>query len=228
MASVMERITQEDQVPTKPIKVFIVDDQDMVREALRISLEQEESLEVVGEADGGVSALEQLRHTQVDVVLLDVDMERMNGIETLVRLKQMRSDIKVLMVTSFGGDYIMSAIEAGAAGYILKQANRAALAHAVQEVYQGRPQLDPLAVPRLLEDVASAANRPQCPLSPRETQVLQLVATGCGNKEVSAVLGVSPQTVKNQLTSILTKMDAHSRTHAVTMALRKGWITNPS
>ena len=228
MATVLERPIERDRVPTKPIQVFIVDDHHMVREALRISLEQEEGLEVVGEADSGLSALEQLRHALVDVVLLDIDMDGMNGIETLARLRHLRPDIKVLMVTSFGGEYIMPAIEAGAAGYILKHANRAALAHAVWEVHHGRPQLDPLAIPRLLQDVASAAHRPQCPLSPRETQVLQLVATGCGNKEVSAVLGISSQTVKNQLTSILTKLNASSRTHAVTMALRKGWITNPS
>ena len=209
------------------IRVFLVDDHYVVCEGLRRMLEQEEDLCVVGEAQSGEEALAKLEDTPTDVVLLDVRMAGMDGIETLRELKRLHPDLKVIMLTSHGDEYLSPSIEAGATGYLLKRANRAEMVKAIREAVQGGAPLDSLVTPGLLRRLRNPSQSLSTRLSPRETQVLELVAAGLSNKGIANRLGVTETTIKNQMTSVLQKLDANDRTHAVTIALRRGWIANP-
>ena len=210
------------------IRVLIVDDHYFLRQGLRAILDEQEDMRVTGEAEGGEAALALLREVSADVVLLDVKMPGIDGIETLVRLKKARPDVKVLMLTSYGDEFLMSAIQAGAEGYLLKWADQADLVKAIRETSEGGSPLDPKVTPGVLEHLRSSTAHTANQLSPRETQILELVAAGLSNKEIAADLGVTPPTVKNHVTSILRKLDVSSRTHAVTVGLRMGWIVNPT
>ncbi len=205
------------------IRVFLVDDHHVVCEGLRRMLEQEEDLTVVGEAQSGEQAVAVLKVTPVDVVLLDIRMPGMDGIDTLRALKRNLPDLTVIMLTSYGDEYLSPSIDAGANGYMLKRANRAEMVKAIREAVDGGAPLDSQVTPGLINRLRN----PSQPLSPREAEVLQLVASGHSNKAIGLELGVSPTTTKNHLTSIMQKLDANDRAHAVTLALRKGWIANP-
>ncbi|MFQ5872434.1 MAG: response regulator [Dehalococcoidia bacterium] len=209
------------------MRVFLVDDHHVVCEGLRRMLEQEEDLRVVGEAQSGEEALAKLQGTPADAVLLDVRLGGMDGIETLRKLKVSHPDLKVLMLTSYGDEYLGPSIDAGATGYLLKRANRGEMVKAIREAVQGGAPLDAQVTPGRLNRLRNPALAPDIPLSARETQVLELAAAGMGNKEIANRLGVTQTTIKNHMTSILRKLDANDRTHAVTIALRKGWISNP-
>ena len=205
------------------IRVFLVDDHHVVCEGLRRMLEQEEDLTVIGEAQSGEQAVAVLKVTPVDVVLLDIRMPGMDGIDTLRALKRNLPDLTVIMLTSYGDEYLSPSIDAGANGYMLKRANRAEMVKAIREAVDGGAPLDSQVTPGLINRLRN----PSQPLSPREAEVLQLVAFGHSNKAIGFELGVSPTTTKNHLTSIMQKLDANDRAHAVTIALRKGWIANP-
>ena len=209
------------------IRVFLVDDHHIVCEGLRRMLEQEEDLCVVGEAQSGEDALSRLHDIPADVVLLDIRLAGMDGIATLQKLKLSQPNLKVIMLTSHGDEYLSAAIEAGATGYLLKRANRAELVKAIVEAFQGGSPLDSLVTPGLLHRLRNSSQYPNIPVSSRETRVLELAATGLSNKEIADKLGVTKNTIKNHMTSILRKLDANDRAHAVTIGLRKGWITNP-
>ena len=207
--------------------MFLVDDHYVVCEGLRQMLEQEEDICVVGDAQSGEEALIKLQDVQADVVLLDVRLAGMDGIETLRSLKQAHSDLKVLMLTSYGDEYLSAAIEAGATGYLLKRANREEMVKAIHEALQGGAPLDSQVTPGLLKRLRTTSQIPGMPLSAREIQVLELAAAGLSNKWIGYRLGVTQTTIKNHMTSIMQKLDANDRTHAVTIALRRGWISNP-
>ena len=209
------------------IRAFLIDDHYVVCEGLRTMLEQEEELCVVGEAHSGEEALTKLNETPSDVVLLDVRMAGMDGIETLRAIKASQPDLKVIMLTSYGGEYLTPSIEAGANGYLLKRANRAEMVRAIREAVQGGAPLDSLVTPGLLDRLRNTPQSSGPLLSARETQVLELAAVGLSNKKIARELGVTQTTIKNHMTSVLQKLDANDRTHAVTIALRKGWISNP-
>ena len=212
----------------KNIRVFLVDDHYVVCEGLRRMLEQEEDLSVVEEeAQSGEEALAKLQNTTADVVLLDVKMGGIDGIETLRQMKLSYPDLKVIMLTSYGDEYLSPSIEAGATGYLLKRANRAQMVEAIHEAVDGGAPLDPLVTPSLLDRLRNPSGHEGAKLSSRETQVLELVAAGLSNKEIASQLTVMQSTVKNHMTSILQKLDANDRTHAVVIALRKDWISNP-
>ena len=190
-------------------------------------LELEDDLLVVGEAQSGETALVKLRETSADVVLMDVRLTGMSGIETLRKLKVFQPKVKVIMLTSYGDEYLGLSLEAGAAGYLLKRANRAELVAAIRQAAQGGAPLDSFVTPSLLEQLRNHSQHRNVPISPRETEVLQLVAAGHGNKEIAYTLSVSETTIKNHMSSILRKLDANDRTHAVTISLSKGWISFP-
>ena len=211
----------------KDIRVFLVDDHHVVCEGLRRMLEQEEGLSVVGDAQGGEEALGKLCDIAADVILLDVRMPGMDGIETLRKLKALQPELKIIMLTSYGDEYLSPSIDAGAAGYLLKRANRVEMVKAIREAAQGGAPLDSLVTSGLLNRLRNTPQSTGVSLSSRETQVLELVAAGLGNKEIGRRLGLTQTTIKNHMTSILRKLDANDRTHAVTIALRKGWISNP-
>ncbi len=205
-----------------------MDDHYVVCEGIRRMLEQEEDLSVVEEAQSGEEALAKLQNTTADVVLLDVKLGGIDGIETLRQMKLSYPNLKVIMLTSYGDEYLSPSIEAGATGYLLKRANRAQMVEAIHEAVDGGAPLDPLVTPSLLYQLRNPSRHEVATLSSRETQVLELVAAGLSNKEIASQLTVMQSTVKNHMTSILQKLDANDRTHAVTIALRKDWISNPN
>ena len=209
------------------IRVFLVDDHYVARYGLRLMLEQEEDLRVVGEAQSGEEALVILEQTPADVVMMDVQLPGMDGIKTLQKLKASRPNVKVIMLTSFGDEYLIPSLEAGATGYLVKRANRTEMAKAIREAAQGGAPLDALATAGLVDQFRDLYQDRRVPITSREAQVLQLAAAGLSNKAIASMLTLSVTTIKNHVTSILRKLDANDRTHAVTISLRKGWISNP-
>ena len=209
-------------------RVFLVDDHFVVCEGLQRMLEQEEDIRVVGEAHSGEQAIRALAHTTADLVLLDVRMSGMDGIETLRGLKSQSPDLKVIMLTSYGDEYLASAIEAGANGYLLKRANREEMVKAIREAVRGGAPLDSQVTPGLLRWLRDPLQSSGSPLSPRESEVIELAAQGLGNAAIAHDLVVTQTTVKNHMTSIMQKLNANDRTHAVTIALGRRWISNPS
>ena len=209
------------------VRVFVVDDHYVVCEGLKRMLEQEDDLDVVGDAETGEEVLDRLRVTPADVVLLDARLGGMDGIETLQRLKEESPGQRVIMLTSYGEEFLGPAIEAGADGFLLKRGNRAEMVKAIHEVANGGTHLDSSVAPSLLLGRYSRPQRDAGSLSSREIQVLERAAAGMSNQEIADDLDITIQTVKNHVTSILRKLDVNDRTHAVTIALRKGWIANP-
>ena len=222
-------VTHAEGVPARTgiIRVFIVDDDYLVRLALRVILEQEADIHVVGEADNGLTALERLQVEPLDLVLLDINIPGLDGIEVLRHLKMDQPQAKVLILTSYGDEYLAPAIQAGASGYMVKTAGRADLVNAVRAAARGLCPLDPQVTPRLLATLRHSSIVLDNPLSPREAEVLELMAEGQENKEIAAQISVSTQTVKNHVTSILRKLRVGSRTEAITLALHKRWVVNP-
>ena len=187
------------------VRVFLVDDHYVVCEGLRRMLEQEDLISVVGDAESGEEALERLQEDIADVVLLDARLGSMDGIETLRGLKSSSPDLKVIMLTSYGEEFVGAAIEAGADGFFLKRGNRDEIVKAIHEVVQGGKPFDSRVIPSLLNGLNKSNQSPRMGLSSRETQVLELAAGGLSNKEIAEYLEITGQTVKNHITSILRK-----------------------
>jgi len=209
------------------IRVFLVDDHFVVCEGLRRMLEQEDMLSVVGDAESGEEALERVGDAGADVVLLDARMTGMDGIETLRKLKESHPQLKVIMLTSYGDEFLTPAVEAGADGFFLKRGNRDEIVKGIHEVVRGGKPFDSSVIPSLLLGLQKSSQPQEVSLSNRELQVLELAAAGLSNKEIAEYLEITDQTVKNHITAILRKLNVNDRTHAVTIALSKGWITNP-
>ena len=209
------------------IRVFLVDDHFVVCEGLRRMLEQEDMLSVVGDAESGEEALERVGDAEADVVLLDARMTGMDGIETLKKLKESHPQLKVIMLTSYGDEFLTPAVEAGADGFFLKRGNRDEMVKGIHEVVKGGKSFDSSVIPSLLLGLQKSSQPEEVTLSNRELQVLELAAAGLSNKEIAEYLEITDQTVKNHITAILRKLNVNDRTHAVTIALSKGWITNP-
>ena len=213
------------------ISIVIVDDQDLVREGLRMLLEAEPDLAVVGEAGDGGQALDRARMLDPDVILMDVRMPGMNGIEATSRLVQAGSRGRILMLTTFNLDeYVYHALKAGASGFLLKDASREQLADAVRAVAAGETLLAPAVTRRLIEDFCSgpppvspaedAAGR----LSERERGVVLLVAQGLSNAEIAARLYLSEATVKSHIARILAKLGLRDRVQIAVHAYEHGIV----
>ena len=211
---------------TEPIRVLIVDDHGVVREGLRAYLELESDIEVVGEARDGQEALEQVAALRPDVVLMDLQMPRVDGVEAIRQIRERHGGVHVLVLTTYGDDEsIFRGIEAGARGYLLKDAPRDELFRAVRAVARGESLLQPAVATRLLNRVARRPLQPAPEtLTERELEVLRLLARGAANKEVGAALHISESTVKTHVANIFQKLDVGDRTEAVTVALRRGLL----
>ena len=211
------------------IRVLIADDQALVREGLRLMLDAETDIEVVGEAENGKQALEQTRSLDPDVVLMDVRMPELDGLEATARLAESRA--RVLMLTTFDLDeYVYRAMKAGASGFLLKDAKREQLATAVRTVAAGESLLAPAITQRLIEDFC---RRPPAEmamissgLSERELEVVRLVARGLSNREIANELYLSEATVKSHVARILGKLGLRDRVQVVVFAYEEG-ITRP-
>jgi DNA-binding NarL/FixJ family response regulator len=215
------------------IRVLIADDQELVRIGFRLFLETQEGLEVVGEAADGEEAVARARELRPDVILMDIRMPRMDGIEAISRLQQeaLEPQPRVLVLTTFDLDeYVFGALRAGAAGFLLKDAPREALVEAIRVIHTGEALLSPSVTRRLVEDYARRGEPTQPPdailrdLTPREREVLVLVARGFSNGEIAARLVVSEATVKSHVGSILLKLDLRDRVQAVVLAYESGIV----
>lgn len=209
------------------IRLILADDHGMVRKGIREYLETDPRMEIVGEATDGEQALEMARTLLPDVVLLDVQMPRLNGIETARRIRSEKLKCAILMVSAYDDDpYVMSALQAGANGYVLKTAAPADLVKAVLTVRAGRLALDEGLTQVLVRSMSAGGpgGPPQAEVSPRELEVLCLIAQGQTNKAIAARLDISDRTVQGHIASIFEKLSAGSRTEAVMIGIRLGLI----
>ncbi|MFF8262915.1 response regulator [Streptomyces virginiae] len=213
-----------------PLRIVLCDDERMVRTALRVILEAEADLEVVGEAATGAEAVPLVRSLAPDVVLMDVRMPEIDGIRATEQiLATMAEPPRIVVVTTFENDaYVYDALRAGAAGFLLKRADPDELIGAVRLVARGDSLLFPAAVRSLAAAHAAATAPATAPwvarLTDREADVLRLMATGLSNHEMSERLGVGPQTVKTHVASVLTKTGSRDRTQAVIAAYEGGFV----
>ena len=213
------------------IRLLIVDDQELVRTGFRLFLETQDEFEVVGEAADGEEAIERARSLRPDVVLLDIRMPRMDGVEATARLTALQQPPRVLVLTTFDLDeYLFGALRAGAAGFLLKDAPRERLVEAIHVVHAGNALLSPSITRRLIADYA-ARRDPLTPptqllerLTPREREVLMLVARGLSNGEIARHLVVTEATVKSHFGNVLQKLDLRDRVQAVVFAYEHGIV----
>ncbi|WKD35275.1 response regulator transcription factor [Streptomyces xanthophaeus] len=220
--------------PRPPLRIVLCDDERMVRTALRVILEAEADLEVVGEAATGAEAVPLVRSLAPDVVLMDVRMPEIDGIRATQQiLATMAAPPRIVVVTTFENDaYVYDALRAGAAGFLLKRADPDELIGAVRLVARGDSLLFPAAVRSLAAAHTAGAPPADAPwvarLTEREADVLRLMATGLSNHEMSERLGVGPQTVKTHVAAVLTKTGSRDRTQAVIAAYEGGFIMKKS
>ena len=207
-----------------PIRVLIVDDHAVVRQGLKAFLRVQDDIEFVGEAADGDEAVTQARSVQPDVILMDLVMPGMDGVETMRQLSAAGVDSKVIVLTSFAEDeQVLAAVKAGAAGYLLKDVQPQELGNAIRTVHAGDAQLHPSIASKLMREVAAAGSRHKeaDALTARELDVLKALARGMSNKEIAAELGVAEKTVKTHVSSILRKLQVADRTQAALYAVRE-------
>ena len=209
------------------IRVLIVDDHTVVRDGLTTMMERQGDFTVVGEARNGLEAVERSRELRPDVILMDLRMPELDGVEAMRRIRAEDPSVKFIVLTTYDSDeHIYDAIEAGAKGFLLKDASREELFEAVHAVHRGESLIQPGVAVRVLDRFAQLSRQATDTevLSEREMEVLQLMAGGAANKEIAASLSISESTVKSHVANIFQKLDVNHRTEAVTKALQKGII----
>lgn len=211
----------------KKTKVMIADDHSLIREGLKQLLEFDGSIEIVGEASNGVECLEKLDDVNPEVLLLDINMPKKNGIEVLKEMKTKDSPIKVLILTVHNElEYLIEAIEIGVDGYILKDSQSAELKKAIQAVLEGENYIQPSLIPALNNQLVNRDIEKDKInlLTNRELEVLIQVANGMFNKEIATNLNISERTVKNHISNIFKKIDVSDRTQAAVFAIKNNII----
>jgi len=206
------------------IKVLIVDDHTVVRDGLTTILGREKDFTVVGEAKDGLEAVDRARELRPDVILMDLRMPELDGVEAMRHIAAENSEVKFIVLTTYDSDeYIFHAIEAGAKGYLLKDASRDDLFNAVRAVHRGESLIQPGVAAKVLDRFAQLSRQATDTevLSGREIEVLQLMARGAANKEIATSLSLSESTVKTHIANIFGKLGVNDRTKAVTQALQK-------
>jgi DNA-binding NarL/FixJ family response regulator len=201
------------------IRVLTVDDHALLREGIAALVNAETDMQLVGEASNGKEALEKYRSFRPDVTLMDLHMPRMSGIETIIGIRSAYPNARIIILTTYEGDVqVVRALKAGARAYILKGHVHRDLLDTIRAVYAGQKLIPPEVAAELAEHAGEED------LTPREIDVLRLIAAGNSNKEIAARLSIGEETVKSHITSILEKLGANDRTHAVTIALKRGII----
>ncbi len=212
---------------TESIRIVIADDHPIVRQGLATVLSQEEDLEVVGQAGNGLEAVAQAQKLHPDIILMDLQMPEMDGVEAIQEIKMETSDIGIIILTTYvTDDYIFRGIEAGARGYLLKDSPPEEVLKAIRAVHKGESLIQPKVASRLLDRFSQLARAPDTGevLSPREVEVLQLIATSAANKEIANELLIGESTVKTHIIHIFNKLEVKGRTEAVAEAVRRGII----
>jgi NarL family two-component system response regulator LiaR len=210
---------------TKMIRVLIADDHAIVRKGLRALLATERDIEVIGEAEDGAQAVSQARALQPDVILMDLVMPKMDGIEATRQITEQQAGAHILVLTSFAADdKVFPAIKAGALGYLLKDSGPDELVEAIHQVQHGEPSLEPSIARKVLHELAQPPKRPPTvdPLTERELAVLRLIAQGKSNRDIAEQLVITEMTVRTHVSNVLSKLHLASRTQAALYALREG------
>lgn len=210
------------------IRVMIVDDHKMVREGLTKLIEFDKEITVVGEANDGVECMNQYRAVKPDVILMDIDMPDLNGIETFKLLNNKKHRPKILILTVHNEiEYLIRAVDMGVDGYILKDAGSKELIRAIRFVYEGERFVQPGLIPLLNSKlIARDMDREKIDLlTNREMEILKLVALGHFNKDIASILSITERTVKNHMTSIFQKIDCVDRTQAAIFCIRNGVVS---
>ncbi|HEX6555118.1 MAG TPA: response regulator transcription factor [Ktedonobacteraceae bacterium] len=223
------------------IRILLADDHPILREGLRAVLETQPDFEVIAEAANGIEAVRQALTMQPDILLLDLEMPQLDGVETIRRLRQQQPNARIIVFTAFDNDErIIHAVQAGANGYLLKEAPRDEIFSAIRITMAGGSLLQPVVASKLLRHMGnhpltgspattySQTTQPTLPFEPlteRELEVLNLLAQGMPNKEIAAQLVISERTAKFHVSSIMGKLGATNRTEAVSLAAQKGLIT---
>jgi len=209
----------------KKIRVLVVEDQTVLREGLISILSFQPDIEVVGQAEDGIEAVELVQQTKPEVILLDLVMPRQDGMATIPKIKEIAPEVGILVLTSFAeGDRVFQAIKAGALGYLLKDSTRDQLLQAIRDVSQGRASLHPSVALKVIQEInhPSEVLYTADPLTPRELETLRLISRGLSNQEIAAELVVHERTIAKYVSSILNKLHLANRTQAALYALREG------
>ena len=219
------------------IRVLLADDQDIIRTGLTIILNHQPDLEVIGQAADGVEAVEFAKQLHPDVILMDIKMPRLNGIQATRQIIAALPRTQIIILTTYDtDDWVFDGIRAGAVGYLLKDASGDNLAEAVRGAMRGESQMDPTVARKVLREFQHATstsktiappapdNDPLEKLTDREEEILKLLAVGLSNKEIAQQLSLSEGTVKNHISAILAKLHANDRTQAVLTALKRGLV----
>lgn len=212
------------------IRVLVVDDHPLVRQGLRSFLSTIDDIDVVGEASDGSEAIALADELRPDVVMMDLAMPGVDGIEATRRITEANASIRIIALTSFAtDDKVFPAIQSGAAGYLLKETDPSELAEAIRKVHRGEPILHPDVAARLMREVAAATPRAhRTDLTARELEVLRLIAAGRSNKEIARDLSVAEKTVKTHVSNVLSKLGVADRTQAAVYAVQNGLATPPA
>lgn len=209
------------------INILIADDHSMIREGLKQLIELDPDFFVVGQAANGLEAIEKVNNLKPDVLLLDINMPKMNGLETLEELRKTGNDVKIIMLTIHNEvEYLIKAIDTGCNGYILKDSDSTVLKKAIMTVYGGDSYIQPAIIPKLNVGLTQKSKSMDklSSLTQRELEVLKLIAEGMFNKEIAAKLNISERTVKNHISNIFKKIEVSDRTQAAVFAIRNDVI----
>ena len=213
---------------SQAIRVLIVDDHTIVRKGIRALLAEIAGIGVVGEADNGQEAVTQAETLHPDVILMDLDMPKLDGIEATRQIKASQAESRILVMTSFAADdKVFPAIKAGALGYLLKESAPEDLVQAIHQIHRGESSLHPTIARKVLQEITHPSDRPPTPnpLTEREDEVLRLVAQGLSNQEIARKLNISDPTVRTHVSNIMSKLHLATRIQAALYALREGLVS---